>query len=52
MEFLPFIELHLADGVDVRQEGLQRFRMGFEQVQEGDGAHGLGGLSNFVPGTL
>ncbi len=37
----PLVQLDLADRVDVRQEGFQRFRMSLEEVEEGDGANGF-----------
>ena len=38
---LPLIQLLLLDGVDVGQERLHRFRVGLEEVEEGDDADGL-----------
>ena len=38
---LPLIQLLLLDGVDVGQERLHRFRVGLEEVEEGDDAHRL-----------
>ena len=45
----PFVQFHLTDGVDVRQERLQGLRMRLEEVEERHGPEGLGGRPDLVP---
>ena len=48
----PFVQFHLTNGVDVREERLQGLRMRLEEVEERHGAEGLGGRPDLVPRPL